>query len=224
MIPTYVILSTHNRPEELSLCLESCVDADRVFCIDNASSPAVDTASVPANVEIIRDELQPPNLSYLWNIGLERAEALAKAGGHSEWNVAVINDDAVLTSDWIPKISQALRDHPTAVLAYGDQAGISVNPILQTEAKRTRPEFRIIGYAHMSKGEVGLRFDERLPWWYGDDDYDWRARLAGGSLLVPDVWVDHSDPNGHTSRNPVLAAQSVKDRETFWSIWKAYPM
>lgn len=224
MIPTYVVLSTHNRPDELTLCLESCKDADRVFCVDNASSPAVDAASLPENVELIRDELQPPNLSYLWNVGLDKAEALARAEGHSQWNIAVINDDAVLTPDWISSISQALRDHPTAVLAYGDQAGMTVNPILQTEAKPTHSEFRIVGYAHMSKGEIGLRFDERLPWWYGDDDYDWHARLAGGSLLVPGVWVEHSDPNGHTSRNPALAAQSVIDRETFRSIWKSYPM
>lgn len=217
----YVVVATHNRHEMLKSCLSSLFCATKVFCIDNASTPGVLTEL--ENVEIIRNDEQPPNLSRLWNIGLERAKEDALLRGENQWEVAVINDDTVLPECWLDDMARTLREHSQAVIAFGDQWDSTSHAILHTTPKTTDYRHRITGYAHISKGEIGLRFDESMLWWYSDDDYDWQARLAGGSLLVPKATVKHLDPNGHTSRNSALQAQADKDKQTFLNKWGMLP-
>jgi hypothetical protein len=140
-----------------------------------------------------------------------------------EWNVAVLNDDVIVTPRWWFTVTSYLRDHPTAVLAYGEREPRLHRPRLETQVGPTNPLDRIIGYAHVSKGEKGLRFDTTMKWWYSDDDYDWQARQAGGALTVPGAWIEHLTPDQSTNSSPELVAQAALDRHAFVTKWGLEP-
>jgi hypothetical protein len=72
-------------------------------------------------------------------------------------------------------------------------------------------------HAFVIRGEVGLRADESMRWWYFDTDLDQQARLAGGVLSVPGPRVANSLANS-TTVGP-LAEQAQKDQHTFMAKW-----
>lgn len=218
-IPNYAVVATHNRHEMLADLLASLTDVCHTFVIDNAS-----TTPVVINdmfVSVIRDEEQPPNLSRLWNVGLDAVAKLADASGHAEWNVSILNDDLILPPDWIETVAIGLRSSGVA-LASGCQFPLDA-PIIYTEPGRVPCEYRPAGFARMIRGESGLRFNEDLKYWYSDDDLDWRARWKGGSLVLPDLKVNHRDENGWYSRDERLQVQAGLDAITFLNIWGDLP-
>lgn len=161
------------------------------------------------------------NISRWWNLGLDAVTKHANWLGDTEWNALVLNDDVVCPPSLVDALSNAMRS-TTAVLAYPDQCG-GQQQILHTEAAPVDLRQRIAGYAWMLRGETGLRADESMAWWFGDDDVDWRAREAGGALLVPGTPVEHRLPNGYTEAVPALAEQAGRDRETFVTKWGRAP-
>jgi hypothetical protein len=201
---------------------------DRVVIVDNGSNPPIkpetwgmvewwETGWV-GSVSVPED---PPNISRLWNIGLDLVEQAVR-GVHDEWDVAVLNSDVVVPHDWMSRMSSAMRSGP-AVLAYPDQSGYQSGSILHREAGPVPLTQRITGYAHLMRGEAGLRYDETMAWWYSDDDMDWSARQRGGALLVPGLGVEHRDPNGSTNARHELQVQAGLDRQTFINKWGRAP-
>src|SRR3546814_6922443 len=76
---------------------------DRVVIVDNGSDPAI----VPEHwgmaerweggkVGVIRYDEDPPNISRLWNVGLDVVEEAIRSAGEDEWDVAVLNSDVVV--------------------------------------------------------------------------------------------------------------------------------
>lgn len=217
---TVAVIPTRNRHKMLLDCVHSIItQVDAVVIIDNNSDPEITLDREYQTVEVIKADIDPPNISHLWNIGIQRAEELAKF--LPKWNVAVFNSDVIVPNGWISRISSAMRQ-TTAVLAYSDQCGGN-RMILHTKAQQIDLRTRITGFSYMIRGESGLRLDETMKWWYSDDDLDWRARLLGGSLLVPGIPVDHRDPNGSTNRRKDLQEQAGRDRQTFIAKWGMAP-
>jgi hypothetical protein len=161
------------------------------------------------------------NISRWWNIGLDLVAQHAAWLGDTEWNALVVNDDVVCPPNLAEVLGTAMRS-TTAVLAYPDQCG-GQQQILHAKAEPVDLRQRITGYAYMLRGEAGLRLDESMAWWFSDDDLDWRAREAGGSLLVPEIPVEHRAPNAQTNARPELSAQAGRDRETFIAKWGRAP-
>jgi GT2 family glycosyltransferase len=206
----------------LADCINSVVDqVDRVIIIDNLSSPPIDPEPWHGRVAVVSVPIDPPNISTLWNVGIALADASAHAEQAKCWDIAVLNSDVVVPPGWIDHLSAAMRSTP-AVLAYPDQHG-GPRQILHTRAEPIDLRTRITGYAYMLRGETGLRLDEDLAWWYGDDDLDWTARENGGALLVPGIPVEHRAPNISTHERPELLAQTGLDRETFRKKWGTTP-
>lgn len=217
-----VVIPTRNRHGLLADCINSIVDqADAVFVIDNLSAPPIDPEPWHGQVAVASVPIDPPNISQLWNIGLALADAAAHRHGAEAWDIAVLNSDVTVPPGWVDALSTAMRA-TTAVLAYPDQYG-GTRQILHTKAEPIDLRQRITGYAYLLRGEAGLRLDEDLAWWYGDDDLDWRAREHGGALLVPGIPVDHRCPNVSTAERPELQAQAGRDRETFAAKWGRTP-
>lgn len=216
------VIPTRNRHDLLADCINSVVDqVDRVIIIDNLSSPPIDPEPWHGKVGVVTVPIDPPNISTLWNVGLALADAQAHQQGAGHWDIAVLNSDVVVPTGWVGKLSHAMRS-TTAVLAYPDQHG-GTRQILHTKAEPIDLRQRITGYAYMLRGEQGLRFDETLAWWFGDDDGDWRAREQGGALLVPGIPVEHRCPNGSMYERPELGEQAGRDRETFAAKWGRTP-
>ena len=220
MIPTYAVIPSNGRPV-LDECLAAIGDqVDTVILIGNNWQRPTGVGSYGAFVTNDYDD-GDCNISRWWNHGLDAAARLAAFQECSEWNVAVLNDDAIIPSGWVEMLGAAMRRTP-AVLAYPDQAGGSAE-ILHTEAAPVPLSQRITGYAFMLRGEAGLRADESLVWWFGDDSIDWEARERGGALLVPGIPVQHRAPDVQTNASPELTAQAGRDRQTFINRWGKAP-
>ena len=216
------VIPTRNRHDMLADCINSVIDqVDRVIVIDNLSDPPIDPEPWHGKVGVVAIPIDPPNISTLWNVGLALADAAAHAEQADRWDIAVFNSDVTVPPGWIHSLSTAMRS-TTAVLAYPDQHG-GQRQILHTKAGPIDLRQRITGYAYMLRGEAGMRLDEDLAWWYGDDSLDWSAREQGGALLVPGLAVEHRCPNGSMYERPELKTQAGLDRETFRKKWGRTP-
>jgi GT2 family glycosyltransferase len=215
------VIPTRDRHDMLADCITSVVDqVDRVIVIDNLSSPPIDPGPWHGKVGVVTVPIDPPNISTLWNVGLALADA--QAHQHADaWDIAVLNSDVTVPAGWVERLSTAMRA-TTAVLAYPDQHD-GTRQILHTKAEPIDLRQRITGYAYLLRGETGLRLDENLAWWFGDDDLDWRAREQGGALLVPGLAVEHRCPNGSMYERPELGEQAGRDRATFEAKWGRTP-
>lgn len=233
-IPRSAIISTHNRREELYRCVKALApQCSHILIIDNASDPPIgrhpadlqrlwDCAN-PADcvIDVHWDCEQPPNLSRLWNLGINRAARRWRTfaetlGEPARWDVAVVNDDATVPPGWFDEVAGTMRQwgadaashnpFEPATRAYGADAPMSVTT-------------RLAGWAFVLRGEwEGARFDERLRWWCADDLVSLRAREAGGLVLVGGLAVPNEYADKSTYENPFLASQTAVDMATFVEI------
>jgi hypothetical protein len=215
MIPCYAVIPTYNKPEKLSLLCSSLDYLDGIVVVDNGEY-SVPREELPNNCTVVSSSVQPPNLSLFWNSGLDIVRSLARLGGAEKWDVAILNDDAVIPSKyWYAQVAGALRNSSAAVACGVPQKG---NKILTEQSPWVLSE-RLCGWAHISRGELGIRFDEDLKWWFGDTAYDKEARRAGGLLLVGQAYVINTDADVSTNANSTLQTQAGMDRQTYITKW-----
>lgn len=229
-LPRLAVVSTHNRPVELARLLDAIApQCNTVYVIDNASDPPVHLPSIwkagsqSMTVHLFRDEEQPPNLSRLWNIGIDYIDAMMRAVGITAWDVAVFNDDAVPPPGWWDAVSGAMRA-TTAVAGCADQFGrYGAGEVqLHDDHAPMAVTTRLAGWAMLLRGEwAGARFDERLRWWFADDLVSLRARQSGGLVHVGGFPVPNTGAD--TSTVGVLAEQAGRDRATFVGITGRQP-
>lgn len=221
----YAIILTHNRPEMLRDCVAAVrPQVDSVLIIDNASDPPVEAADLGldgVNGAVLAIPMQPPNLAFLWNRGLDLITVCPDQAGSSWW-VAVLCDDSVVPEGWFQAVTEAMA-------ATGAAAGCS-NPWGRDHPPqvKTAPDADIVGrmpgWAFILDGTKGLRADESMHWWWLDSDLDWQARKAGGMVMIGGYPVPNRLPNDYTNRKPELAEQAGRDAAAFeakhgWRPW-----
>ena len=215
-----VVIPTYNRPEVLVRCLEAAVpQADMVFVIDNSEDPArywVRDQDTWPKVYLARVPMRPPNLSRLWNLGIGAAERWARSQGYERWDVAVLNDDAIIPPDWFNAVSAAMRDLNCAAASTG-LPGSPGQVLIHRTPGTTALYQRMQGHAFMLRGEANLRADKRLSWWCGDNDLDMQARERSGTVILAGWPVEHLHPDQSTTGE--LAAQTAVDMQTFVDKW-----
>lgn len=194
-------------------------DDVKPIIIDTGYDPPL--TDVYGDVDIIRDDAQPRNISRWWNRGLDAAHAV-QSFIDEEYVVAILNDDLVLPPEFVTTLAQAITDTGAAA-AYPDQHGLRQRGqyILHDVVVPISLYRRMTGYAFALRGSAAIRADETLQWWYGDDDIDWTARARGGSVLVGGLTAQHLMPNSTTVGE--LAEQAGRDRETFINKWGRAP-
>lgn len=217
----YAVIPTRDRPAELAAVVAALHAQDvQVIVVDNGSTPP---AAPPMTHDrpcwVIVDHEQPPNLSRLWNLGIDHAADLAADAGQQAWDVAVVNDDAVIPDGWFTACSRAMRS-VGAMAASSDPHGRITAPLVKTAPDRD-VFTRMCGWAFLLRGEGGLRADEDLRWWWGDSAIDAAARKAGGTVLIPGFAVGNLHANSTT--RGALAAQAGNDRATYESKWGPAP-
>lgn len=169
------------------------------------------------------EDYTPGNISHWWNTGLDKVAEIDKESD-SEYVVAVLNDDVVIPSLFVQILAETIVN-TNAAAAYPDQHNILLHKktpyMIHTDTDKVNVFTRLCGYAFALRGSAGIRADETIKWWYGDDDIDFSARMLGGSVLVGGIKVDHLMPNSTTVGE--LAVQAGLDRQTFIDKWGRAP-
>lgn len=219
----FAVIATANRPDILSTAIATITDqVDEIYVIDNGllwPVPAEEFHGNNDKIYIARVDMSDGlNLSKLWNIGLELAASQVEPG--EGYEVAVINDDAIVPEGWFDAVVKTMRECGAAA-GCSDPDGRLTVPMLHLEAGPVGLQTRMCGWAHVHAGEKGLRYDENLKFWFGDDDMDWQAREAGGMVMIPGFPVVNQLPNGQMT--PELHHQAGLDRETFGRKWMRTP-
>lgn len=220
----FAVIPSRGRP-----CLVDSVNAikdqvDHVIVLINHRDEGAGELQLDGeNVDVIVDaDESPVNLSALWNIGLDEAASIATSGllgiTAQSWNVAVLNDDAIVPPGWMERVCTEMRNRGCA--AASTATGIPA-PLVHRQAGPVNLFLRLSGWAFVLRGESGLRADETFQYWYGDDDLGWRAADAGGVLILPGGSVPNLYPNGQVT--PELQEQISRDRIAFGQKWGKFP-
>jgi hypothetical protein len=214
--PTWAVIPSAGR-DLLQDCIASLVgQVDGIVIVANGELRGRRTAGTVT----VDDTGTGRNISRWWNLGIDHVERRMILDGVGRWNTLVVNDDVVAPPNLAGALAHTMRN-TTAVLAYPNQHdGFGT---VWTRAEPVNLFHRITGYAYMLRGEIRLRLDESMAWWYSDDSLDWEAREAGGAALVPGCAVEHRRPNGYMHVHPELGAQAGRDRQTFQTKWGRTP-
>lgn len=231
----YAVIPTHNRHADLAELLASIPPSVEVLVIDNASTPPVEYNAEfrhARHIAVHRDEQQPPNLSRLWNIGLDWAERRYRAGCKlpvefsqgDDWAVAILNDDVVLPPGFLELMAHELLVHDVDIAFPG---GIGEQCYVNTNAPFPGVGLRLTGWCFVVRGSSGLRADESLRWWCGDDDLQAQAVVNGRGTVRVGMFAHqakgllHKHPDESTTG--VLREQTNVDMSTFIEKWGQRP-
>lgn len=208
----YAVIPTADRPDLYRACVEAIspqVDGVLTICTSMAATRYACGAWVYVGSEL--------NISRWWNQGIAWARSWSDP---DPFDVAVLNDDALVPPGWFAAVTAAMRD--TAASAGGaDQHGRAHQTVLYAHDSPDVTR-RLPGFAFVLDGRSHLAADERFRWWWGDTDLDWRARRQGGVVLVPGLPVVHP-PNGGTAVDGELAEIVAGDRQRFIDKWTTVP-
>lgn len=212
----WAVIPSCCRPTELGQLVEALIADDvRPVVVDTGYSPP--WKSQHSRVSVLRDDVPDPNVSRWWNIGLDYI-AIMMDSLASEYVVGMFNDDVVIPERFVSRLAEAMFEHDVDI-AYADQAGQGTQRYDWDHPPGLYR--RMSGYAYVLRGSSGIRGDETIKWWYGDDDVEWQARRGRGTLCVGGVTVHHLYPSSTTVG--VLAEQAGRDQVTFLNKWGALP-
>jgi hypothetical protein len=185
--------------------------------VDNASDPPAQVEATDTwDVILVKVPEQPPNISRMWNIGIDIALKVAEPG---PTRIAVICDDTVIPAGWFDAVVAAMAE-TGAVVGCSDPFGYMPPGTmrLKTEPDRAIME-RMPGPAWILDPASPVRPDETLPFWWGDTDVDWTARKNGGMVMVGGYPVPNLRPNEAVVTRPELAEQAGRDGARFAQKW-----
>jgi hypothetical protein len=143
-------------------------------------------------------DLDPHNIQRWWNKGID----IARANGGDY--IAVLNDDLLLKDNPINTIAQAMKDN-NAILGYPHPH--SGNGLT-----------RVAGYCWVLDLKSGLRTDETLRWYFGDDDILLQAVGMGNVIYVP-ADVKHLNGVVATNSSKYLTTLAQIDQVYFKEKW-----
>lgn len=190
--------------------------------IERSASEQLATLLAHARVHVA--SLRAVPFYRLWNVGCERA--IAELG--RDVKIAVLNNDLRWGRGALEQLALVLDERDDVGVVYPDYANERIElPPIASRVVPTTGTFRrggMSGFAFMLRGDVwlgGARFDERYCLWYGDDDFEQRARadgwLVARVLGVPIVHLHSRTVNAR----PELSEHTRLDAELYHRTWGA---
>ena len=159
-------------------------------------------------------------ISAMWNVGMQ----LANPGDH----VLFLNDDVTINTSTVSGLIAALAEDSRIGLVCPKYAGDSDVDIVSQTTCRGRYDGTggMAGFAMMLAADLvpHFRFDERMMWWYSDDDLvNWVNKKANRLCVISAKARCH---HGHsvtiTSNPPDNFNKQVEiDRQLFEQKWSA---
>lgn len=210
----YAVIVTRDRPGPYAACVTAIKDqVDDIITVCHGVAAAAYATGIP-----VRYDPEPPNISAMWNLALD---LLSEAFPEQAYDVAVLNDDAIVPAYWF--------DHVSGPMSFMDAAAGCVDqhhrlaaPLLHRTPGPVDLHERLTGYAFILDGTKGIRANETMRWWLSDDDLDWQARTRGGTAIVPGEPVQHP-VNGGTACVGRFAQWFEEDRQQFIERWGSAP-
>lgn len=138
------------------------------------------------------------NISKWWNLGLEYI-AEKEFYNDDDYLVAILNDDAVLPDNWIEEMEEAIE---SGVSGAGTPRGLGSQ--------------KIAGWAFALNGRHDMRLDEKLVWWYGDDDIQRQCEEESGFKLIHGLSIGNKYAN---SSYDFMREQIEKDEAYYNQKW-----
>lgn len=217
MRETFIVIPANGRHAMITELLKALGQpADHVILIDNGAEPPLkETHSYIAT--IIEDRPSPLNIHRWWNLGWE----IAASNAIGEYAVVFVNSDVMAWRNDVEVLVNAL-DTYNASVAFYDHCKIlpTGGHLMRTDPGPGIWSHKMTDWFFAVRGELETRFDETMAWWYGGDDFDWRARLEfDGVVMVPGAWAENRDVNGAQRDNPQLHAIIEGDRWLFTEKW-----
>jgi glycosyltransferase involved in cell wall biosynthesis len=156
----------------------------------------------------------------MWNVGM----ALANEGDH----VLFLNDDVIIGTSTVMGMIDALAEDSRIGLVCPKYAGESFVDIVTHTTCRGRYDGTggMAGFAMMLANDLAKswRFDERMMWWYGDDDLvNWVSKKANRlCVITAKARCSHGHSVTITSNPPDNFNRLVEiDRQIFEQKWGA---
>ena len=188
-----------------------CIVADGQAAFDALPDPPehILTITVPEGVGI----------QHMWNRGIE-------AVGR-DVHIAFLNDDVRLEQHCLSSLSDSLDNDPTIGLICPNYSSIDMNAdqiVLNTCGSRYDGTGGPAGFAMMLRRDLAMiySFDEKLTWWYGDDDVLlWVTKTMGlRAVIAHQARCQHADSVTIRTNPPANFGQLVaNDREYFRAKW-----
>lgn len=209
----FAVIPTKDRPKDYFDCMSAIIPQVDGVVVVSHDAPYTYKSLEPEVVIPYHPDV--PNISVMWNLGLAEASRLA---GDAPYDVAVLNDDAIVAPTWFNMVSGMMHDKECKAASANQ---FTYQHRVFRKAGPISLGYRMAGFAFILDGTAGLYLDEQFQWWYGDDDLDWRAREAGGVALVGGVPVEHRHPS--TTTVGKLADIAGDDRQRFINKWGRAP-
>jgi GT2 family glycosyltransferase len=138
-----------------------------------------------------------------------------------QWtDVAFLNDDLRIPDDMMPKLGEALSEHPELVVVcpnYDKRDMLDLEYTGDICANRYDGTGGVAGFCMMVRGEFlwQYRFPEVCKWWYGDNDL--LLACGGAGAIVGTTWVEHVDGGGQSAHwsSPEMKAQTDADQSAW---------
>lgn len=223
--PLYVIIPCLNRHNLLSDLLNSIdVDPDYVVIIDTGSKPTLDSF-FSGYATVISETLDSErNIQKWWNMGLSYVREIAKVRGQNNYHIAILNSDLSITKHDLTILQEALEASGCSI-SHPDHSRelVSGELVIKTDQVAVPFQYKMTGYCFVLDSSLKQDFDEDLKWWYGEDDFEWRARAVNGVARVGGTFVVNLDAQGSERDNPILRVQTGIDSSRFEKKWGSQP-
>jgi GT2 family glycosyltransferase len=199
---------------------------------DLSLDPAVGTICIVADGQAAFDALPDPpghiikitvpesiGIQYMWNRGIE-------AVGR-ESHIAFLNDDVRLEQHCLSSLSNSLDNDPTIGIICPNYSTVEMTEdrqVFNTCGSRYDGTGGLAGFAMMLRSDLAkvYSFDEKLTWWYGDDDVLlWVTKTMGlRAVIAHQARCQHADSVTIRTDPPADFGRLVaEDREYFRAKW-----
>lgn len=238
MNKTSIIIPTYNG-EGL---LRECLQAIRSYTSPPYEILVIDNGSIDGTLDFCRDE-DVILVSAASRLGFPRAcnYGLQLASGDV---LVLLNNDVLVTPRWLENMQRCLYSDekvgivgPLTNYASGEQQVHVTYQNLhdfadefnQPDSSKWREIERIVGLCMAFKRElmlkIGLLDEQFSPGHYEDDDFCYRAQIAGYRLLIAgDVFVHHHGSASFGREDPSYVKQLIsRNRQRFIEKWGVEP-
>lgn len=229
---TGIIIPALHKSDITTACIESVFRNStdfKLYLIDNDSE---DNKSSLERLDVLREHCYvsnapPKNVTDSWNQGID----LALADGCE--NVLIMNNDIVVGKDWLKVLIDTLESNkdiwclsPDAVqneiIDYNFDKLVLERLEMPNDIQDRPGRFCFICPSHVFT-TIG-KFDPQLHYWYGDDDFELRLRLAGhGGVYCRKVLIHHFESltvNERRENDPDFRKRLKHDAEYFGQKWQ----